>query len=97
MLSSLSAGTPRPSSMTLTVTPSEARTVTTRTVERGGENLTALLSRLVSTWSRRSESIAAELDGDRVDGAGLGPGFNRGQGIPPRDAKAEDNCGRLCL
>ena len=58
MASSLSAGMPRPWSMTERVTPVTPGRSMTETVELGGENLTAFESRLVSTCSRRSGSAA---------------------------------------
>ncbi len=56
MDSSLSAGMPRPWSMTDSVTPADPGRIITDTVEFGGENFTAFDSRLVITCSSRSGS-----------------------------------------
>ena len=56
IVSSLSAGMPRPWSITESVTPLAPGRSITEMVELGGENLTAFDSRLVITCSRRSAS-----------------------------------------
>ncbi len=56
IVSSLSAGIPRPWSITERITPVTPGRSMTLTGELGGENLTAFESRLVTTWSRRSGS-----------------------------------------